>query len=210
MKHKKYNFIFLSLFPQIFHSYFQISIAKKSREKGFINYEVYNPRDFAAKGKVDDYPYGGGAGMLLKIEPLVRTLATVTEKFPDNHVLLLSPQGKRFNQKDVRRLLNKTTNLVFVCGHYEGFDERIIEYVDEEISLGDFVTMGGEIPSLAMTDSLIRGIPGVIKEDSYQQETFNDHSLSQVDFSTYTRPRTFDGLTVPEVLLSGNHAQIDK
>lgn len=120
-----HNFIYLALFPQYFHNYFQISLAKKVYQKKLFNYQVYNLRDFAAKGQVDDYPYGGGVGMVLKIEPLVRALATIQETYPNSYLILLSPQGQTFKQKDVSRLLNHAPNLVFVCGHYEGFDERI-------------------------------------------------------------------------------------
>ena len=119
------NFIYLTLFPQYFHNYFQISLAKKIYQKKLFNYQVYNLRDFAAKGQVDDYPYGGGAGMVLKIEPLVRALATIQETYPNSYLILLSPQGRTFKQKDVPRLLNHSPNLVFICGHYEGFDERV-------------------------------------------------------------------------------------
>src|SRR5690606_38589332 len=121
----KPNFIYLTLFPQYFHDYFQISLAKKIREKKLLDYQVYNLRDFATKGQVDDYPYGGGSGMVLEIEPLVNALANIQEKNPNSHLILLSPQGKTFAQKDVPRLLNQSANLVFICGHYEGFDERI-------------------------------------------------------------------------------------
>ena len=145
--------------------------------------------------------------MILKIEPLVYALASIQEVYYPNYLILLSPQGKRFCQSDVERLLNKSPNLVFICGHYEGFDERILNYVDEQISIGDFVTMGGEIPALVITDSLIRAVAGVIKEESYQQETFSNQGL---DFATYTRPQAFESLEVPEVLLSGNHLEIMK
>ena len=122
------NFIFLTLFPQIFHNYFQISIAKKALQKGYFIYHVYNIRNWAIRGQVDDYIYGGGSGMLLKIDCLVKTLAAVYENHgKDCYVILLSPQGKRFTQKDVKRLIQKK-NLVFVCGHYEGLDERILNY----------------------------------------------------------------------------------
>src|SRR6266487_336568 len=119
------NFIYLTLFPQYFHNYFQISLAKKVYQKKLFNYQVYNLRDFATKGQVDDYPYGGGMGMVLKIEPLVRALAAIQEAYPNSYLILLSPQGRTFKQKDVSRLLNRAPNLVFICGHYEGFDERI-------------------------------------------------------------------------------------
>ena len=121
----KLNLIYLTLFPQYFHNYFQISLAEKAQRRGLFTYQIYNLRDFAVKGQVDDYPYGGGVGMVLKIEPLVRALATIQETFPDSYLILLSPQGKTFTQPDVPRLLHQSANLVFICGHYEGFDERI-------------------------------------------------------------------------------------
>src|SRR5436309_3881593 len=133
----KPNFIYLTLFPHYFHNYFQISLAQKAQRRKLFTYRVCNLRDFAVRGQVDDYPYGGGAGMLLKIEPLVRALATIQEAYPQSYLILLSPQGGTFTQKDVPRLLNQAPNLVFICGHYEGFDERILNYIDEQISLGD-------------------------------------------------------------------------
>src|SRR3954468_2993825 len=121
----KINFTYLTLFPPYFHNYFQISLAKRSFKKNLFSYQVYNLRDFAVKGQVDDYPYGGGAGMLLKITPLVRALATIQEVYPNSYLILLTPQGRNFRQKEVKRILKEAPNLVFVCGHYEGFDERI-------------------------------------------------------------------------------------
>ena len=121
----KPNLIYLTLFPAYFQNYFQISLAQKALQRGLFTYQVYNLRDFAVKGQVDDYPYGGGAGMVLKIEPLVQALAVIQETFPPSYLILLSPQGKTFTQADVPRLLNQSANLVFICGHYEGFDERI-------------------------------------------------------------------------------------
>jgi tRNA (guanine37-N1)-methyltransferase len=198
------NFIYLTIFPDYFTNYFQISLAKKIRERELFTYQVYDLRDFAAKRRVDCYPYGGGKGMVLKIEPLVRALATIQEAHPNSHLILLSPQGKVFQQSDVKRLLSQSSNLVFICGHYEGFDERVWYYIDEQISLGDFITMGGEVPSLAITDALIRAIPGAIQTESYQQET----TSLQLDFAAYTRPKNFEGLKVPEVLLSGHQQKI--
>jgi len=202
------NFIFLTLFPQIFHNYFQISIAKKALQKGCFNYHVYNIRNWAIRGQVDDYIYGGGSGMLLKIDCLVKSLAAVYENHgKDCYVILLSPQGKRFTQKDVKRLIKKE-NLVFICGHYEGIDERIYNYIDEQISVGDFITSGGEIPALLITETLIRALPGVLSPEAYQNETFQTEN--SFDFASYTRPAVFRGQNVPEVLLSGNHSEIQK
>jgi tRNA (guanine37-N1)-methyltransferase len=201
------NFIYLTLFPQYFYNYFQISLAKKAHQKNLLSYQVYNLRDFAVKGQVDDYPFGGGAGMLLKIDSLVRAISIIQETYPNSYLVLLSPQGKKFTQKEVPILLNQATNLVFICGHYEGFDERILNYIDEQISIGDFITMGGEMPALVLTDSLIRAIPGVIDKESYQQETFHN---SQLDFDSYTRPENFHNFSVPKILLSGHHEKIKK
>src|SRR5437764_1392585 len=198
------NFIFLTIFPKIFHDFFRISIIKKAYEKKLFNYSVFNIRDFSIKGIVDDSPYGGGKGMLIKIDSLIKTISVVNESFPFSYFILLSPQGERFTQKDVMFLLEKP-NLVFICGRYEGFDERINYYIDKKISIGDFVTMGGEMPSLVIVETLIRAIPGVIKKESFFQESFTDFSF---DFPNYTRPSSFDGISVPSILLSGNHRKI--
>ncbi|CAJ0641520.1 16356_t:CDS:2 [Entrophospora sp. SA101] len=186
----------------------EISIAKKALQKSCFNYHVYNIRNWAIRGQVDDYIYGGGSGMLLKIDCLVKTLAAVYENHgKDCYVILLSPQGKRFTQKDVERLIQKK-NLVFICGHYEGIDERVNNYIDEQISVGDFVTSGGEVPALLITETLIRALPGVLSPEAYQNETFQTEN--SFDFASYTRPAIFRGQNVPEVLLSGNHSEIQK
>ncbi|CAJ0761711.1 9271_t:CDS:2 [Entrophospora sp. SA101] len=162
-----------------------ISIAKKALQKSCFNYHVYNIRNWAIRGQVDDYIYGGGSGMLLKIDCLVKTLAAVYENHgKDCYVILLSPQGKRFTQKDVERLIQKK-NLVFICGHYEGIDERVNNYIDEQISVGDFVTSGGEVPALLITETLIRALPGVLSPEAYQNETFQTEN--SFDFASYTR-----------------------
>jgi len=203
---KPSNFIYLTLFPQLFHAYFQVSMAKKALQEGCLNYQIYNIRNWAIRGQVDDYIYGGGPGMLLKIDCLVKTLAAVYENYGKNcYIVLLSPQGKRFTQKDVKRLI-QNENLVFICGHYEGLDERILNYIDEQISVGDFITSGGEIPSLLITETLIRALPGVLSSEVYQNETFQTEN--SFDFASYTRPVIFDNQEVPPVLLSGNHQKI--
>src|SRR6185437_14607417 len=146
-ENKPSNFIYLTLFPELFYTYFQTSMAQKAQQKGYLNYYIYNIRDQAVRGKADDYIYGGGPGMLLKIDCLVRSLVTVYENHTKNcYVILLSPQGKRFTQKDVKRLVQMSKSLVFICGRYEGVDERILNYIDEQISVGDFITSGGEMP----------------------------------------------------------------
>ena len=198
------NLIFVTLFPKYFEDYFRISLAKKAVEKKFVSFEIYNIRDFSKNGKADDYPYGGGRGMLIKIEPLIRTLSKVKEKYENTYIVLLSPQGNIFEQRDVERLLKKE-KIVFICGHYEGFDTRINYYIDEQISIGNFITMGGELPALVISESLIRALPNFIHPESYKNETF---SHTKFDYDCYTRPALFDGIKVPEVLRSGNHKKI--
>jgi tRNA (guanine37-N1)-methyltransferase len=200
------NLIFVTLFPSYFQEYFKISLAKKAIEKNFLSFQTYNIRDYSFNGKSDDYPYGGGRGMLIKIEPLVKTLSTIEEKNKNPYIILLSPQGKTFEQKDVERLVNKK-NIVFICGHYEGLDQRINNYIDEQISIGDFITMGGELPSLVISESLIRAIPNFIHPESYQNESFSE---SKFDYDSYTRPELFDNLEIPKILKSGNHKEIEK
>ena len=183
-------------------------MAKKALKKGILNYQVYNIRNWAIRGQADDYLYGGGSGMLLKIDCLVKALAKAYEDYGQNcHVILLSPQGKIFNQRKVPSLIEKQ-NLVFICGHYEGFDERILNYVDEEISVGSFVASGGEVPALLISEALIRALPGVLSKEAYQNETFL--SENKFDFSAYTRPFIFEGQKVPQVLLSGHHQKIQQ
>lgn len=196
--------IFVTLFPSYFHEYFKISLAKKAVEKNFVSFQTYNIRNYSKNGKADDYPYGGGRGMLIKIEPLIGSLLDIYKKYNNPYVILLSPQGSVFQQKDVERLLKKR-EIVFICGHYEGFDTRINYYVDEQVSIGNFITMGGELPALLISESLIRAIPGFIHPDSYKNETF---SQIKFDYDSYTRPVAFDGIEVPKVLISGNHKEI--
>jgi len=182
------------------------SILKRAQENKLIEFSVVNFRDFSTnKHKtVDDTPFGGGSGMVLSVEPIYLALKSIAG---NTRKILMSPQGKTFNQNKAKELL-KEEHLVFVCGHYEGFDERVYEFVDEEISLGDFVMTGGEVAALAMIDAIVRMIPGVLgSQESYEKDSFFDNYL---DYPQYTKPREFMGLKVPEVLLSGNHAEIEK
>lgn len=199
------KFDILTLFPNIIESYINESIIKRAREKGLLEINIVNIRDFTLlkNGQVDDTPYGGGSGMVLCVEPVVRAIESV--KADDAKVYLLSPQGKTFNNKMASSLVRETKHLILVCGHYEGFDERITNFVDGEISIGDFVLTGGELPALAIMDTISRFIPGVIDEESFKNESFQDGLL---DYPNYTKPREFRGLLVPEVLLSGNHKNI--
>lgn len=199
-----------SLFPEMFSGPLGESLLGKAQEKGIININLINFRDYATdKHKhVDDTPFGGGVGMVLKPEPLIRALRDHNDletKDLSQEIILLSPQGKPFHQEDAIRL-SGLEKLVFVCGHYEGFDERIRHFVDSEYSIGDYVLTGGELPAMVMIDAISRLIPGVIKEQaSYEEDSFFNGLL---EYPQYTRPRNFEGLEVPEVLFSGHHANI--
>lgn len=197
----------LTLFPNMFNI-FDESIIGKAREKGIINLDVINIRDFTKSKhkKVDDYPYGGGAGMLISPQPVVDAIRAVKET-NKGRVIFLGPRGVTFNQ-DLANTLSKEENLIFVCGHYEGIDERVYKHFDMEISLGDFVLTGGEMAAIPVIDSVCRLIPGVLgKEESFQEESFYDGTL---EYPQYTRPEIFEGEKVPDILLSGHHENIRK
>lgn len=207
MNKKKYNFI--TIFPEYFNNYFSLSIANKALKSDIIGYETVNIRDFSHKGKVDDYVYGGDKGMLMKIDCIYKSIEFIRKKNENTKIILLSPQGNKLDQEKIKEL-NEYENLTFICGRYEGIDARIKYYIDEAISIGDFICNGGEIPALIIIDSLIRTIPGVIKEHSYQNETFSSSQKKNFkECDLYTRPSTFDGHSVPEVLMSGNHKEIE-
>lgn len=201
----------LSLFPEMFEGVLHSSIMKKAQEQQATSFKVTDFRDFSTNKhrKVDDYPYGGGAGMVLKPEPLFAAVEAVTNTSNGKpRVILMCPQGERFTQKKAEELA-KEQHLVFICGHYEGYDERIREYlVTDEISLGDFVLTGGEVASMAIIDSVVRLLPDVLGND--QSAVHDSFSTGMLEHPQYTRPATFNGLEVPSVLLSGNHAEIDK
>lgn len=196
----------ITLFPEMFESFISCSIIKRAIDKGLLQIYFHNPRDFTEdKHKtVDDYPYGGGGGMLLRVEPFWRAIKSV----PGNpYRILLSPQGRLFDQ-DLAKSLSQRDHLLLVCGHYEGIDERVTELIDEEISIGDYVLTGGELPAMVIVDAVTRLIPGVLGcEDSPKRDSFYDGIL---DFPHYTKPREFEGLGVPEVLLSGNHEEVER
>ncbi|MDA3941671.1 MAG: tRNA (guanosine(37)-N1)-methyltransferase TrmD [Spirochaetia bacterium] len=197
----------LSLFPDIIDSFFTSSIMAKAVEKGLIEYSLINIRDFALdKHKTcDDAPYGGGAGMVLKPEPLAAALDSIGGSL--KRVIYPSPSGIKFDQNQAERLAGYD-ELVFVCGRYEGIDQRIIDlYIDEEISIGDYVISSGEISTLVIIDSVYRLLEGVISSESLLEESFTNGLL---EYPHYTRPADFRGLDVPDVLLSGNHAKIDE
>jgi len=199
------RFDILTLFPNIINAYINESIIKRAIDKKILEVNVVNIRDFTPykNGQVDDTPYGGGAGMVLMCEPVVRAIEAV--KTDDAKVYLLTPQGKKFSDKLANSIINDTKHVILVCGHYEGFDERIYNFVDGEISIGDYVLTGGELPSLVIMDTISRFIPGVILEDSFNNDSFKDNLL---DYPNYTKPRDFRGHLVPDVLLSGDHKKI--
>ncbi|ARJ40500.1 tRNA (guanosine(37)-N1)-methyltransferase TrmD [Sporosarcina ureae] len=201
----------LSLFPEMFEGVLHSSIMKKAQEQQAASFKVTDFRDYATNKhrKVDDYPYGGGAGMVLKPEPLFAAVDAVTKQSTSKpRVILMCPQGERFTQKKAEELA-KEQHLVFICGHYEGYDERIREHlVTDEISLGDFVLTGGEVASMAIIDSVVRLLPDVLGNN--QSAVHDSFSTGMLEHPQYTRPATFNGLEVPPVLLSGNHAEIDK
>lgn len=208
------KFDIITIFPSIFDSYFSESIIKRAQEKGLIEINVHNLRDYTTdKHKtVDDTPYGGGAGMVLKVEPVYKCVEKIKEERVKNkeaRVVLFSAKGKRYTQEDARRLA-QYDNLILICGRYEGVDERVAEYVaDEEISIGDYVLTGGEIPAMAVVDSVTRLIPGVVgNEESIITESFREKNY--LEHPQYTKPEDFMGWKVPNVLLGGNHKEIEE
>ena len=196
----------LTLFPEMFDGFLNTSIIKRARDLGKVDINVHNFRDYSLDkhGRVDDYPYGGGAGMVLMCEPIFRAIEDIRTE--ESIVIMLSPSGIVFKQK-VAIDLSKKKHIILLCGHYEGFDERIKTIVDMELSIGDYVLTGGEVPAMVITDSITRLIPGVITSESLDSESFNDGLL---DYPVYTRPEVFRGMRVPEVLLSGHHKNIEK
>jgi tRNA (guanine37-N1)-methyltransferase len=197
----------LTLFPEFFASPLNQSILKRAVTGGIIQVEFINLRDFAFdRHKItDDRPFGGGPGMVLKIEPLVEAIQWARDNRPNLRVILLSPQGRLFNQSLAVELA-ALDNLLLICGHYEGVDDRVQHYIDDEISLGDFILTGGEIPALVILDAVTRLLPGSLGDaDSAQEDSFKDNLLKGPQ---YTRPREFAGFSVPEILLSGDHQRI--
>lgn len=196
----------LTLFPSMFEGFLHESIMKRAMDKGLITIKVHNIRDYSPfKNKqVDDYSYGGGAGMVLMCEPIFRAIEDL--RTDDSEVIMLTPSGETFDQ-EMALEFSKKKHIILLCGHYEGFDERIKTIVDKTLSIGNFVLTGGEVPAMAVVDAVTRLIPGVINQDSLISESFSDGLL---DYPVYTKPADFRGLKVPEVLLSGHHANIDK
>lgn len=200
------NINILTLFPNMFDGFLSESIIKRAQEKKLVNINIENIRDYTEdKHKhVDDTPYGGGAGMVLKCEPVFNAIEKVKKE--NTKVIMLTPEGKKFNQ-ELAYSLSKEEDIILLCGHYEGFDERIKSLVDMEISIGDYVLTGGELPAMVVTDSITRLIPGVIEEESHLNDSFNNNLL---DYPQYTKPKDFRGMKVPDILLSGDHKKIDE
>ena len=209
----KIIFNILTLFPESLQNYLNSSILKIAQDKDLVEYNLFNFRDFSKNkhGKVDDTPYSGGAGMVLSPQPIFDCIQSIKEKNPDTYVIFASPRGKTLNQAKLLELSQKS-NLTLICGRYEGLDQRAIDLcVDEEISLGDFILCGGELPSLCMLEGVTRLIPGVLgNQESHQNESFGENLDGKKKHPVYTKPEVFNGLKVPDVLLSGHHKNIQK
>lgn len=213
------RFDIITIFPQIFDSYFGESIISRARKNKLVEINVHNLRDWTADKHrtVDDTPYGGGAGMILKVEPVYKAVESI-KKISKTRTILFSAKGKKYSQADARRLA-KYDNLILICGRYEGVDERVAAHIaDEEISIGEYVLTGGEIPAMILVDSITRLIPGVLgnpeslSEESFSFSSNTKHQASdaKLEYPQYTKPEEFQGWKVPEILLSGNHGEIKK
>ena len=196
----------LTLFPEMYNGVFTESIIKRAVEEDKVKIKIHNFRDYSTDPhhKVDDTPYGGGAGMVLTCQPIFDCVKNLRKE--NSKVILLTPDGVLYKEK-MAYDLSQEKHLILICGHYEGFDERIRSICDLEISIGDYVLTGGEIPSMVLVDSIVRLIPGVIEEESHLNDSFNDNLL---DYPTYTKPRVYEGMEVPEVLVSGDHKRINE
>lgn len=205
------NYHVLTLFPDMINNAINESITGRAIAKQLINVETVNIRDFSGNkhGQIDDYPYGGGAGMLIQAPPVYRSYKSIADRLNKKpRVIYTTPQGKTFNQKMAEEFA-KEDDLIFLCGHYEGIDERVLEMiVTDNVSIGDYVLTGGELPALVMMDAVSRLVPGVLgSEVSSQFESFYDNLL---EYPQYTRPPEFEGMKVPDILLSGNHKLVDE
>ena len=196
----------LTLFPKMFDNFLTESIIKRAIADNKVTINIHNIRDYSKNPhkKVDDYPFGGGEGMVLMPQPIFDAVNKL--KTDDSYIILMTPQGIKYNQKKAYELSNKK-HLIIICGHYEGFDERIRSLCDLELSIGDFILTGGELASMVITDSVIRLIDGVIDTNSHLNDSFNNNLL---DYPVYTRPADYNGMKVPKVLLSGHHENIKK
>ena len=197
----------LTLFPNMFDGVFEESIIKRAIEEKKVEINLINFRDYTKDphNKVDDTPFGGGAGMVLMCQPIFDCINSI--KTEESKVIMMTPDGEPYKQK-IAYDLSHEKHLIILCGHYEGFDERIRSICDLEISIGDYVLTGGEIPAMVLVDSITRLIPGVIKEESHIEDSFKDNIL--LDYPTYTKPRVYEGMEVPDVLVSGDHKKIEE
>jgi tRNA (guanine37-N1)-methyltransferase len=203
------KFQVITLFPEMFSGVFENSMMWKAQKDGIVELSTVNLRDFGLgpRRQVDDTPYGGGDGMLLMIEPLWNAVVAAKKKDPSARILLMTPRGTRWKQALAKEYAENEQGYIFICGRYEGYDERILELVNEEISVGNYVLTGGELPAMTIIDSIVRLLPGVLGgETSAEIESFSDGET--LEFPQYTRPEEFNNLKVPDVLLSGNHAKI--
>lgn len=203
----------ITLFPEAIEPYLKTSMLWKAADRGIVEYHLVNLRDFGLgpRRQVDDTPYGGGDGMLLMVKPLKDAIEAAKKLVgSDRTVILPTPRGKLYKQSDAKRMAAASKDLIILCPRYEGYDERVTKWVDEQICIGQYVLTGGELPALTIIDSVVRLLPGVLGgESSTEIESFQENDES-VEFAQYTRPEDFEGLKVPDVLLSGHHAEIEK
>jgi len=201
----------ISLFPEMFDGVLNSSMMWKAQDQNAVEFRMINLRDFGLgpRRHVDDTPYGGGDGMLLMPEPLFKAIDNAKQYDPTGKVVLMTPRGQRWKQATAQNWADSNDNYIFVCARYEGYDERVLSLVDQQVSVGDYVLTGGELPAMTVIDSIVRLIPGVLGgENSSAIESFSDGET--LEFPQYTRPEVFQGMEVPKVLLSGNHAEIAK
>jgi tRNA (guanine37-N1)-methyltransferase len=199
----------ITLFPEMFEGVLNSSMMWKAQKEKAVEFRIINLRDFGLgpRKQVDDTPYGGGDGMLLMPEPLFAAINDAKQNNPEAKVVLMTPKGERWKQSEAKEWAGSKIGYIFVCGRYEGYDERILTLIDKQVSVGDYVLTGGELPAMTIIDSIVRLIPGVLGgENSAEIESFSDGET--LEFPQYTRPEIFNGLEVPKVLLSGNHAEI--
>ncbi|HVS58479.1 MAG TPA: tRNA (guanosine(37)-N1)-methyltransferase TrmD [Candidatus Saccharimonadales bacterium] len=202
----------ITLFPEVFEPYLNASMLWKAKDRGIAEYSFINLRDFGLgpRKQVDDTPYGGGDGMLLKPEPLVAAIELAKQNDPEAVIILPTPRGKGYKQSDAKTLAKDTMGLIIICPRYEGYDERITKWVDKQYSIGNYVLTGGELPAMVIVDSVVRLLPGVLGgETSTEIESFQEDD-ENIEFPQYTRPEEFRGMKVPDVLLTGHHAEIAK